>query len=179
MRRDLCRRVKGWPYWVTARGQVFRDGSPPGKYLKPHTDIGGYQVVVLADASRRWTVKIHRLVCDAWHGPKPDAASQVRHLDGDPSHNAFDNVCWGTAKQNAEDRARHGSMSYGSEHHNSVLTAAQAQEIRNKYQEHMDARLAAGRQRALRGFPSALQAEYGISQASFHRLVTGQTYVYE
>lgn len=49
---------------------------------------------------------VHRVVAMAFHGT-PELM-QVRHLDGNPHNNAEDNLAWGTAKENAGDRAMHG-----------------------------------------------------------------------
>lgn len=45
---------------------------------------------------------VSRLVCAAFHG-RPKKGELVRHLDGDPLHNAAGNLAWGSRKQNAED----------------------------------------------------------------------------
>jgi len=50
---------------------------------------------------------IHRLVCEAWHGPRPEGM-ECRHLDGNPFNNTPDNLRWGTSKENAQDTLRHG-----------------------------------------------------------------------
>ncbi len=52
-------------------------------------------------------VYVHRLVCEAWHGPPPNEESIVLHLDGDPQNNTPQNLRWGTQQENAEDRERH------------------------------------------------------------------------
>jgi len=55
---------------------------------------------------------VHGLVCRAFHGPKP-RGKQVRHLDGVRANNRPENLQWGTAKENADDRRRHGRTRYG------------------------------------------------------------------
>ena len=49
---------------------------------------------------RRKTRKVHRLVCEAFHGPAPFAAAVVMHLDENPLNNRADNLAWGTQKEN-------------------------------------------------------------------------------
>ncbi len=46
------------------------------------------------------TFKIHQLVCEAFHGPKPSPKHIVLHLDEDPSNNTPINLRWGTRKEN-------------------------------------------------------------------------------
>jgi len=45
-------------------------------------------------------MKIHRLVCEAFHGPPPFARAVVIHLDEDALNNRADNLKWGTQKEN-------------------------------------------------------------------------------
>ena len=51
----------------------------------------------------RWsgkTYKVHRLVCEAFHGPQPPDKPIVMHLDEDPTNNRPENLKWGTRKEN-------------------------------------------------------------------------------
>ena len=60
-----------------------------------------------ADSGRRmitrWrnkTYKIHILVCEAFHGPKPFYNAIVLHGNEEPTDNRPENLSWGTRKQN-------------------------------------------------------------------------------
>lgn len=44
--------------------------------------------------------KVHRLVCEAFHGPAPFEKAVVMHLDEDSLNNRPENLAWGTQKQN-------------------------------------------------------------------------------
>ena len=50
--------------------------------------------------------KVHRLVCEAFHGPRPDPDNSensrivVMHLDENAANNRASNLAWGTQKQN-------------------------------------------------------------------------------
>lgn len=46
------------------------------------------------------TLKIHALVCDAFHGPRPTPSSVMIHKDENALNNAADNLRWGTQKEN-------------------------------------------------------------------------------
>ena len=48
--------------------------------------------------------KIHRLVCEAFHGPCPPDKSVVIHIDEDGLNNKPDNLKWGTQKENMNSR---------------------------------------------------------------------------
>jgi len=46
------------------------------------------------------TLKVHQLVCEAFHGTKPFVNAYVLHKDENPFNNNKDNVYWGTQKEN-------------------------------------------------------------------------------
>lgn len=45
-------------------------------------------------------IKVHRAVCEAFHGPKPFEGAVVIHIDEDGTNNRADNLKWGTQKEN-------------------------------------------------------------------------------
>lgn len=45
-------------------------------------------------------IKVHRAVCEAFHGPAPFDGAVVIHLDEDGLNNRSDNLKWGTQKEN-------------------------------------------------------------------------------
>jgi hypothetical protein len=45
-------------------------------------------------------VKIHQLICAAFHGPKPFPKAVVIHLDENGLNNRPENLKWGTQKEN-------------------------------------------------------------------------------
>ena len=59
---------------------------------------------------------VHVLVCETFHGPKPDSSLQVRHLNGMSFDNRAENLAWGTESENKFDMVRHGN------HHNAIKT---------------------------------------------------------
>ncbi len=44
--------------------------------------------------------KVHQLVCEAFHGPRPFADAVVIHLDENAHNNRPENLRWGTQKEN-------------------------------------------------------------------------------
>lgn len=48
----------------------------------------------------RGNLKIHRLVCEAFHGPAPFPKAVVIHLDENALNNRPENLKWGTQKEN-------------------------------------------------------------------------------
>lgn len=45
-------------------------------------------------------LKIHRLICEAFHGPQPTKDSVVIHIDENALNNNYKNLRWGTQKEN-------------------------------------------------------------------------------
>lgn len=79
----------------------------PTKILKPMSNRDGHLYV------NSWgkLVYIHQLVMNTFVGPCP-AGMQVRHLDDNRTNNRLGNLCYGTQKQNAQDRMKN----YGTYH---------------------------------------------------------------
>lgn len=84
-------------------GTIFKMFTMPNGYLHFGVCIHGKQHGAYA----------HQMVCEAFHGPAPEG-QEVRHLNGDPSDNRPENLCWGTKSENGFDRVRHGTYRNGS-----------------------------------------------------------------
>lgn len=72
----------------------------------------------------------HVLVCEAFRGRKPTPAHEALHGDGIPWHNAASNLRWGTRRENAADRRKHGRDTVGMRHHSARITDSDVIEIR-------------------------------------------------
>lgn len=102
-------------YAVSDRGRVKRivpdwQGKYDGRILKPSTHRSGYLAHVLCTPSGKITRKVHRLVCQAWHGPSPSPKHHAAHYDGQNQNNTPDNLYWATARENVLDKKRHGTF---------------------------------------------------------------------
>lgn len=71
-----------------------------------------------------------RLVCEAWHGPPPQADSQAAHNDGNPWNNHYSNLRWATPKENTADKVRHGTSQRGERSANARLTENFVRQLR-------------------------------------------------
>lgn len=91
-----------------------------GRVLSQKRLLKGYPSVVMSIDNVKFDRCVHTLVAETFVGPKD---GQVRHLDGNPFNNSPDNLAWGTAKQNAEDRDRHGRTARGKRHPQAALIA--------------------------------------------------------
>ncbi len=117
--------------------RIGRDGSvwstrwrKPKRLIQTPAKCGGYLTVKLPRDGKWVTSHVHVLVATAYRGPKPYPESQVRHLDGNPRNNHVDNLRWGTAKENGQDRVAHGRTLRGELRPQAKLTEEQAREIR-------------------------------------------------
>ena len=92
-------------YEVSDQGRVrsFRR-SKQGRELRPGRMPAGHVSVALGRGNSRC---VHELVLLAFVGfPPPN--HECRHLNGIPSDNRLENLCWGTRSENILDAVRHG-----------------------------------------------------------------------
>lgn len=91
-------------YSVSSLGRVRRDpwfGSDglvkPDKVLRQTHRGAGYAQVALYGGGTRTTLLVHRLVCEAFHGPAPEGKPFVVNRDGNLRNNRASNLTWGTS----------------------------------------------------------------------------------
>jgi hypothetical protein len=89
---------------------------PEGKAKMPNGGVRTYETIWILGSRRRASktarheyygvlhrgknYKVHRLVCEAFHGPAPEGKNIVLHLDEDATNNKPCNLRWGTQKEN-------------------------------------------------------------------------------
>lgn len=93
------------------RRVIRSDGRP--RTIRPRLLTGqpgkfGHLHVQLWKDNRPRTVRIHRLVLEAFVGPCP-AGLEGCHGDGDASNNRLENLRWDTPSENNYDSVRHGT----------------------------------------------------------------------
>lgn len=69
------------------------------------------------------------LICEAFVSPNPGEL-WVLHKNGDSTDDRPENLYWGTPKDNANDRGRHGRTTHGEAHWCSILKEEDVKEIR-------------------------------------------------
>jgi hypothetical protein len=99
-------------YEVSDEGEVrswlpYR-GTPLPRSMALHLDSNGYPSVRLWDGVRQRHYRVHRLVTEAFIGPRPNG-HQTRHLNGNPNDNRLSNLTYGTPSENNLDRTAHGT----------------------------------------------------------------------
>jgi DNA-binding XRE family transcriptional regulator len=132
------REIQDFPgYLVGSDGSVWSKRNTKAWTQRKLSYSGKYLVVSLSNVERNVrsrTVDVHRIICEAFHGPCP-AGMECRHLDGNKLNNRADNLTWGTHSQNQMDKHRHGTMTLGENSPVSVLTVDKVVELRRLLRE--------------------------------------------
>ena len=154
--------VPSYPtFKVTESGDIY---GPSGVKLNHFPNPRGYRRVNIYLGGKRWKqVFLHVLVCEAFHGPRPEGC-MVAHRDGNKDNNAASNLGWVTQWQNEHDKRVHGTALLGERHHQAKLTENDVYAIR--------ARLDSGE----RG--SVLAREYGLSQTTISHIRKRHTWAH-
>lgn len=120
-------------YEITRDGRIFSTTNWRGlgrRELAQHPNADGYPSVRVTLAGKRVRYAVHSLVSAAYLPERPSHQHEVRHLDGDKTNPNADNLAWGTPKENAKDRERHGRTSRGERHSDSIRASKQAEGVR-------------------------------------------------
>lgn len=141
LRKPEWRTIAGFPdYDVSRSGRIRsrRHGKrSPGRrrliFLQPGMAGNGYLTVNLwGDAQRAVTHSVHRLVLEAFVGPRP-AGFDGSHLDGDRMNNAATNLVWESRAANMARAMVHDTVHRGETHAHHKLTAGDVKFIRATY----------------------------------------------
>jgi hypothetical protein len=122
-------------YEVSNEGVIRRKlggtGAVVGKVMKWHTSTSsGYPDIRFTVNRKQTAIPVHRIVAASFLGPKPENL-QIRHIDGNKMNNHASNLCYGTAKENGQDKVHHGRSSKGIKNPKNKLTEQQVLSIRN------------------------------------------------
>lgn len=165
--------VVGWPrYEVSDLGRVRRvvraRGARPGRILLiAPSDLkrGKYPAVNLYNGDGRPRRKpVHVLVLTSFRGPCPHD-KEARHLDGHSENPRLSNLRWGTPKENAQDRRRHGTHRFGADTKMSKLNDESVTVIRWMVKN-----------RPRRGLINLLARIHGVAQSAVSVVVSGKTW---
>lgn len=141
-------------YLISSNGQVL---GRRGWLLKPQLNRNGYLYVsipVSCAAGKYRNCYVHILVCETFHGSRPDGLT-VSHLNGVCTDNRAANLKWETQQENTARQREHGTqarMGGGK----SKFTEAEAGVIRD--------RLSSGETSV------SVAADLGVSTQTIHRL---------
>lgn len=127
--------INGWEgfYQISDFGRLKslkRPFVPVDRILRPCVDKYGYLFAGLFRMGKRLACpKMHRLVLEAFVGPRPDGM-ECRHIDGERKNNKLDNIEWAMHETNELDKYGHGTILCGSNVGTSKLTESAVLEIR-------------------------------------------------
>ncbi len=130
-------------YEITRDGRIYSTTNWRGlgrRELAQHPNNDGYPSVRVTLSGKRVRSAVHALVASAYLPPRPTPRHEVRHLDGNKTNPHADNLAWGTQKENAADRERHGKTSRGSKHSAAIRSSNQAEGTRAFHQSQKEAR---------------------------------------
>ena len=127
-----------------------------GRSLAPYRRPDGYMAIHVMSPSGRVLRTVHRLVLEAFVGPR-QSGHQARHLNGRRDDNRLCNLRWGTPRENASDRARHGTENVGVRNPNRKLSAADVSQMR-----------------AMVGTLKSIAAHFGVSESHASNIRSGR-----
>ncbi len=67
---------------------------------KPHYGVAVKKPKRMTFFFKGKNYKVHRVVCEAFHGPAPFNGAVVMHINEDGHDNRAENLCWGSQKEN-------------------------------------------------------------------------------
>lgn len=107
--------IPGFPnYRITPCGQVLSinfTSRRPIRIRKQNATKGYFVVSFVRPDGSHCSLRVHRLVCEAFHGPSLGRCAL--HNNGNPLDNRAENLRWGTHTENMRDKYRHGTMPFG------------------------------------------------------------------
>ena len=83
------------------------------RLLKLATGSNGYLSFSYRKDGKTTRLEVHRCVAKVFHGDRSSEGLQVRHYDGNKLNNSRENLIWGTAQEDANDKIRHGTSGKG------------------------------------------------------------------
>ena len=149
----------GFIYSLRGHGGTLKS-SVRKKKLSGHHDSYGYLMVTLRKRGRSYEKRVHALVCEAFHGPRPPGL-QVLHGAGGRRNNRPENLSWGSPRQNAgPDRLRDGTDFRGE---NNPAAKTSAEQVRRM------------REYAKAGWPyKEIAGVFGISSSQVGAIIRGE-----
>lgn len=150
--------------WVKKRNGCWMKLSPYPWGSK------GYPTISLWEKGRSKGFLVHRLVLLAFVGPCPEGMQCQHFPDPNPTNNQLDNLSWGTALENQQDRNLHGTghkktSARGEKQGCAKLKVDEVRTIRNLY--------ATGKYTQV-----TLARRFGVDQERISRIVRRQAWAH-
>lgn len=139
--------------------------------LSPFVEDNGYVSVTLwvdGGTKKAW---LHRLVCEAFHGPAPAPNLDAAHGNNVRSDNRADNLSWKTRAGNELDKLANGTSNIGERNGGAKLSAEQARTIKSRVTA---LPRSSGGVRVKKGALAPLAAEYGVTVSCIRQIADGR-----
>jgi hypothetical protein len=120
---EQWRDVRGWEgiYQISSHGRLRSSKSGDWRIMSVKHSRGWYLTARLSQGQRKETIRIHRLVAEAFI-PNPEGKPEVNHKDLNKQHNHVSNLEWVTRIENHSHALEHSpSMINGMNHYNRFL----------------------------------------------------------
>lgn len=150
-------------YRIMSNGDIY---GRAGYKIEGYPNNKGYLRIRVPENGKKKDYYFHKMVCEAFHGPKPFPTAVVRHLNDIRTDNRAENLVWGSQSDNMRDMVgnRAPDFKYPDDHGQRRLTLDQAYEIRDKYYTS--------------GVTQAkLSEEYGVSTTTIGKIIAYKTYI--
>lgn len=144
-------------------GLIRRGGSEVTQVWRKLTPWVGNKHGHLQVRLQGRTRSVHRLVLEAFVGPRPPGMVACHGPDRDPANNRVTNLRWDTRKANSGDRLAQGTLLFGTRHPLAVVNEELVRQIRSEYKK------------GVVGVPR-LAARYGVSRTCVFDIVTRKTW---
>lgn len=165
--------IPGWPgYRVSRRGVVESSRTNGGligktwKVRKPSVDSDGYLRVRLHHRNRSVFVGVHQLVLTCFGSRRPPGDSMALHGNGNRKDNRIENLRWGFALDNTDDRESDGKTARAERNGNAKLDWEEVDAIRQE------------RSTKSTSFQN-LADKFGVSKKTVMNIVHNKTWVKE
>lgn len=122
-------RVRSLTHLVPCRGGATR--TVHGRIRSSAGLLKGYPAVNLSAGRRTQMRTVHVMVLEAFVGPRPTAAHEGCHGDGNPLNCRLANLRWGTKAENKSDSFAHGTAVHGERVHCAKLDRLIVQSLRS------------------------------------------------
>lgn len=124
-------RLKSVDRWVKCRYGKSRLIRSRIKQTRPN-HCGHHGAILHKNGKARFFF-LHRLVLEAFVGPRPPGLVARHYPDRNPSNNRLANLSWNTPEVNESDKIEHGTLRRGERCWNSKLSADDVRHIRSAF----------------------------------------------
>lgn len=152
--------VKGYASYEVSDDGLVRN-KVTGCIRRLHVSPFGYMLITIRHAGRQRTLKVHRLVLEAFAGPSPHRFD-CNHIDGNKQNNRLSNLEWVSRRENLLHARRVLGLARGVAHGQTKLSESDVRTIRTTTGEST----------------RSLAKRFRISQTAVCHIITRKTWIH-